>query len=272
MINCLAAQSGQAEVGVADPDRQPVGDQRRQAALAPASASTSSCATSAAGTGPWLSRSSAMIRPRTCRSVPCQVCTARLASTGRRAGQSPAAAVGERAARARRRPRPCRPARPVPSRRPRTWRPRAGSVRQQRRPSAARSAAVAGSRGSSTPRTTLDSTRRTLVSTTGVRAPKAKAATARAVYSPIPGSVSRASTVSGTDAAVLDGDRGRGGMQAQRPPRVAEPTPRPDGGRGGVGGQIGRVRPAFHPRVEHRQHPDHRRLLQHHLADQHGPR
>ena len=187
-------------------------------------------------------------------------------------GQPPPAAVGQRA---RRRPVPRADAdqraqfhhrRREPGRPGRFGAAAAMSI-------SARSAAVAGSRGSSTPRTTRDSTRRTLVSTTGVRAPNAKAATARAVYSPMPGSASSSSTESGTTPPCSIGDRGGGGVQPQRPARVAEPSPGPDRGGGGVGGQIRRASASgAASRSIHRQHPDHRRLLQHHLADQHRPR
>ena len=67
-----------------------------------------------------------------------------------------------------------------------------------------------------------------------------------------------------------DGDRGL--AQPQRPPRVAELAPGADdvGRRGG--GEVGRRRPAGQPLPPDRLDPGDRRLLQHHLADQHRPR
>ena len=71
-------------------------------------------------------------------------------------------------------------------------------------------------------------TRRTLVSTTGCRCPYAKAATARAVYVPTPGRASSWSRSVGHLAAVPLHDRHRALAQPQRPARVAEPAPHPD--------------------------------------------
>lgn len=61
-----------------------------------------------------------------------------------------------------------------------------------------RSAAVVAWAGYSAPDTARANTRRTLVSSTTCRWPKAKEATAAAVYSPTPGSESRVAWSSGT--------------------------------------------------------------------------
>ena len=76
----------------------------------------------------------------------------------------------------------------------------------------------------------------------------------------------------GHDAVMLDRDGGGRRMQPQRPPRVTQALPGPDGGGGGVPGQVGRCRPPGEPALIGRQHPHHRRLLEHHLADQDRPR
>ena len=257
-------------MGGADRDRQAVGEQRGQAPRALFRVGGHAGQRPFAAPRLGLPRSAAMIRPRTCRSVPCQVCTARLASpatdpASRHRHRSASGHDPQAGARAE------QTSAPSSITAAENLAALAGGCGSSESISA-RSAAVAGSRGSSRPRTTRDSTRRTLVSTTGVRAPNANAATARAVYSPIPGSVSSSATEVRHDAVMLDRDRGGRRVQPQRPAGVAEPLPGPDGGGGGVRGQIGRRRPAREPALVHRQHPDDRGLLQHHLADQDGPR
>ena len=92
-----------------------------------------SAATACCGTGPSASRSSAMTRPRACRSVPVHACVRRrcACSSGRAAGGEPPAR-----SRAPGRPRtagcaPCRPARRAPSTRPPSVPPSASSSGHQ---------------------------------------------------------------------------------------------------------------------------------------------
>ena len=96
-------------------------------------------------------------------------------------------------------------------------------------------------------------------------------ATARAVYAPTPGSASSSSTLGRHHAAVPVHDRLRGLVQPQRPARVAELAPHPDR-LAGRRRRAGRPARASAPATPVRgQHPGHRRLLQHDLADQHRP-
>ena len=114
--------------------------------------------------------------------------------------------------------------------------------------------------------------RPTLVSTTATSCSKAKASTARAVYGPTPGSARSAVEVVGEHPAVTFDDRRGAAVQAHRPTVVAQPGPLLDhradtGGRGGLhGGE-----PLQEP-VPARDDPVDLRLLEHDLADQHGPR
>ena len=77
--------------------------------------------------------------------------------------------------------------------------------------------------------------------------------------------------VVGDLAAVVLGDRGRGGVEPDRTAGVAESSPRPDGLTGRVGSEVRGVGPACEPRVVHRKHAGDGRLLEHELRDQHSP-
>ena len=73
-------------------------------------------------------------------------------------------------------------------------------------------------------------------------------------------------------AVVAFHDRLSGGVQAQRPSRVAEPAPGPDRLAGRFCGEGGRGRPRRQPGGPDGQHAGDRRLLEHELADQDPPR
>ena len=92
------------------------------------------------------------------------------------------------------------------------------------------------------------------------------------VYSPTPGQRQQlARARAGTSPPCRSVIAGRRAVQPQRPARVAEPAPGPDRLAGRLGGQVGRARPAGQPLLVHRQHPAHRGLLEHELADHHAP-
>ena len=102
--------------------------------------------------------------------------------------------------------------------------------------------------------------------------PNPAAATARAVYGPIPGSASSAATVAGHPTPVVRDDRPGRLPQRQRPPVVAEPGPgRQQLLRPGTG-QRRRRRPQIHEPPPHRPDPLDPRLLRHDLGDEHLPR
>ena len=72
----------QRDVAGADADREAVDEQRRQAAASLLGVGGKLGQRAVRRPRPSLARSAAMIRPRTCRSVPCQACTARRGSPG----------------------------------------------------------------------------------------------------------------------------------------------------------------------------------------------
>ena len=211
-----------------------------------------------------------MIRPRTCRSVPCQACTARRASPATVTGQPPAAAVSQRAGpagrgagRADQRPEFHHGGgEPGGSRR---------FGRQQGRHLGAGRLSVAGSRGSSTPAdhpgqhpadVGVDDRRAGAERERGDRAGRVLADTRQS---------QQPSTVVGhhdrrrSTIAVARRAAAAPGAGSPAVPRPGSPQPgsrRP--------GRRASASAASTRRID-RQHPDHRRLLQHHLADQHRP-
>ncbi len=72
-------------------------------------------------------------------------------------------------------------------------------------------------------------------------------------------------------AAVPLHDRGRRGVEPERPARVAEPAPGPDRLARRHRREVGGCRPLLEPGRVHRQHPGDRRLLQHELRHHHRP-
>ena len=163
-----------------DPDQQAVGEQAGQARsrwTGSAQVASSRCC----GTAPSASRTTASSRPRHCRSVPAHVCTLRAGPSYAgwpAARQAHRSAIGQRGqdgfvggahqgAELHHRDRPGR---------------RGRLVRRAAAPVArSRSARVTAVAGNSTPLTARAKTRRTLVSSTTWRRPKANDAIAAAV-------------------------------------------------------------------------------------------
>ena len=66
-------------------------------------------------------------------------------------------------------------------------------------------------------------------------------------------------------------DRLRRFVEPQRAPRVAEPAPGAHRLPDRLGGEVGGRRPPFEPGLVDGEHPRHRGLLEHELADHHAP-
>ena len=165
--------------------------------------------------------------------------------------------------------RPRRPARPAPSPRPRTGPPgpgRPGRARRRRPgPRRGRCRPPPGRAPAGPPPGARWCRRPAAACRSRSRRPPGRCRCRR------PGSASSAATSRGTTPPCRSTIATRRLAQPQRPPRVAELAPRPDDlGRRGRR-EVGRRRPARQPLPPHRLHPGHRRLLQHHLADQHRP-
>ena len=200
-------------------------------------------------TGPSASRSTAMIRPRHCRSVPAQACP-------RRGGPSyagrPAASHAHRSATGQ---ASQRGSRAVQTRAP-------SSITATAQVAAV--ALVVGQQlggqvalGAGHRRAAGTRPRRPPAPAPGARWCRARRAGGRRRSSrsprrcsrPTPGSASSSSYAAGTSpswrSTIADGR----GVQPQRPPRVAEPAPHPHRLAGRLGGEGGRRRPALQPGV-----------------------
>ena len=274
-VHCADSAIQRQRVGVrAGGDDQPVLDQAGQAALAAGRRSARRRRAAPVHRARRCRASTASSRPRHCRSVPAQVCAVRGGpSYAGWPARAPGAQVGDRAVVAARVGAPCRPGRRAPSPRPTRSRRSASSSGS----SLGRHVALGPGdrRRPGTPRrcTARASTRRTLVSSTTWRRPKAKrrdrggGVVADARAAPAGRRTTPAPRRRGCSTIAV----GRG-VQPQRAARVAEPAPRPDRLAGGLGGQVGRGRPALEPGLVDREHPRDRGLLEHELRDHHRPR
>ena len=148
----------------------------------------------------------------------------------------------------------------------------AGASSSGRRSSAmARSAAVTGAGGSSSPRTTRARTRADVGVEHDVAPAEGERRDRGGGVVPDARQGAQLVVVSGDRAAVAVDDGQCRRVQAQRPTGIAETTPQPHRLARGLGRQVGGRRPTFQPLLEHREHPRHRSLLEHELRDHHGP-
>ena len=223
-------------------------------------------------TGWWAPRSSRMTSPRTCRSEPANfACTARLGPSIRRiAGATPSARPGDRALVAAR--GSCGAHRGAEFHRRRVHDAGRGRVIGQQ---SLHRGEVAGRRrrpGVGLPRDGAgEHASRVRVDHRMSQAERERGDGASRVGADALQREERVEIAWHLAAVPLD-DLGRGPVQPQRAPRVAQPIPCTHGFGGRLGGERRRSRPPCDPRLPSRDDPADLRLLQHELAHEHRPR
>ena len=270
--SCRSGGQGVAAVG--ERVDQAVGDEAVQGAFALGAGRARPGRGRVCPPGPAAPRRTSSSSPRTWRSVPAKPWVRRGgARVGGRAGGAPGAAVGDRALRRSAGRAAMHTSAPSSIRATLNRAARAGVAGQQRPRRRRGRALVEGGPGRPGPSTARATTRRTLVSTTGVPLAEGERRHRPRGVGADAGQAQQRVDVVGHDPAEAPGDLTRALVQAQRAARVAELAPHPHRvtrrvprrASAGVGHR------SSHARVG-RQHPGDRGLLQHDLADQHGPR